>query len=180
MIGSLWIRLRRGIERLVSGQSLQWRLALLTGLSVALSVIVVGGATFTVARWSLVDQLDNELISVAQDASDAIAANLPGATWQRCRTHYAANLMSVTPKALWPAVKAMLHSVYDQPDTDAVNDQFDRIVDALAGFGLESQAAPGDDDLAGTVLGEYDVVVEHAKNFHGIPSGRSAVAPIGS
>lgn len=52
MIGSLWIRLRRGIERLVSGQSLQWRLALLTGLSVALSVIVVGGATFTVARWS--------------------------------------------------------------------------------------------------------------------------------
>ena len=55
-----------------------------------------------------------------------------------------------------------------------------RVVDALAGFGLESQAAPGDDDLAGTVLGEYDVVVEHAKNFHGIPSGRSAVAPIGS
>ena len=55
-----------------------------------------------------------------------------------------------------------------------------RAVDALAGFGLESQAAPGDDDLAGTVLGEYDVVVEHAKNFHGIPSGRSAVAPIGS
>jgi len=43
VIGSLWIRLRRGIERLVSGQSLQWRLALLTGLSVALSVIVVGG-----------------------------------------------------------------------------------------------------------------------------------------
>ena len=77
MIGSLWIRLRRGIGRLVSGQSLQWRLALLTGLSVALSVIVVGGATFTVARWSLVEQLDNELISVAQDASDAIAANLP-------------------------------------------------------------------------------------------------------
>ena len=26
---------------------------------------------------------------------EAIAANLPGATWQRCRTHYAANLMSV-------------------------------------------------------------------------------------
>ncbi len=24
---------------------------------------------------------------------EAIAANLPGATWQRCRTHYAANLM---------------------------------------------------------------------------------------
>ncbi len=24
--------------------------------------------------------------------------------------------MSVTPKSMWPAVKAMLHSVYDQPD----------------------------------------------------------------
>ena len=27
---------------------------------------------------------------------DAIAANLPGAVWQRCRTHYAANLMGNT------------------------------------------------------------------------------------
>src|SRR4051794_10608184 len=48
---------------------------------------------------------------------EAIAANLPGATWQRCRTHYAANLMSACPKSAWPGVKAMLHSVYDQPDT---------------------------------------------------------------
>ena len=56
---------------------------------------------------------------------EAIAANLPGASWQRCRTHYAANLMSVTPKSMWPAVKAMLHSVYDQPDRPAVHAQFD-------------------------------------------------------
>ena len=60
---------------------------------------------------------------------DAIAANLPGAAWQRCRTHYAANLMAVTPKAMWPAVKAMLHSVYDQPDAPAVHAQFDRLLD---------------------------------------------------
>lgn len=60
---------------------------------------------------------------------EAIAANLPGAAWQRCRTHYAANLMSVTPKALWPAMKAMLHSVYDQPDAPAVHAQFDRLLD---------------------------------------------------
>jgi len=63
---------------------------------------------------------------------DAIAANLPGATWQRCRTHYAANLMSVTPKSMWPAVKAMLHSVYDQPDAPAVHAQFDRLLDYVA------------------------------------------------
>lgn len=60
---------------------------------------------------------------------DAIAANLPGTVWQRCRTHYAANLMSATPKSMWPAVKAMLHSVYDQPDAAAVNAQFDRTLD---------------------------------------------------
>jgi putative transposase len=60
---------------------------------------------------------------------EAIAANLPGAAWQRCRTHYAANLMSVAPKSMWLAVKAMLHSVYDQPDAAAVNAQFDRLID---------------------------------------------------
>jgi putative transposase len=49
----------------------------------------------------------------------AVAATLPGASWQRCRTHYAANLMSATPKAQWGWVKALLHSVYDQPDADA-------------------------------------------------------------
>ncbi len=63
---------------------------------------------------------------------EAIAANLPGATWQRCRTHYAANLMAITPKSMWPAVKAMLHSVYDQPDAKAVQDQFDRLLDYVA------------------------------------------------
>src|SRR4051794_2346421 len=61
----------------------------------------------------------------------AIGATLPGASWQRCRTHYAANLMAVTPKASWGWVKALLHSIYDQPDADAVNAQFDRVVDAL-------------------------------------------------
>jgi putative transposase len=58
---------------------------------------------------------------------EAIAANLPGAAWQRCRTHYAANLMSVCPKASWGWVKALLHSVYDQPDAEAVHAQYDRI-----------------------------------------------------
>lgn len=61
----------------------------------------------------------------------AIGATLPGASWQRCRTHYAANLMSTCPKSSWPWVKTMLHSVYDQPDTDAVNAQFDRLLDAV-------------------------------------------------
>jgi transposase-like protein len=61
----------------------------------------------------------------------AIGATLTGAGWQRCRTHYAANLMSVTPKTSWPWVKALLHSIYDQADAEAVHAQFDRVLDAL-------------------------------------------------
>src|SRR3954469_25524357 len=63
---------------------------------------------------------------------DAIAANLPGASWQRCRTHYAANLMQVCPKSAWPAVKTMLHSVYDQVDAAAVRAQFDKLLDSVS------------------------------------------------
>ena len=78
------------------------------------------------------------LTGVALVTSDAhrglvetVGATLPGAAWQRCRTHYAANLMSATPKNAWGWVKALLHSVYDQPDGEAVHAQFDRILDAL-------------------------------------------------
>jgi putative transposase len=59
---------------------------------------------------------------------DAVGANLPGASWQRCRTHYTANLMSVCPKHAWGGVKAMLHSVFDQIDADAVHAQYDKLL----------------------------------------------------
>ena len=58
---------------------------------------------------------------------EAIAANLPGASWQRCRTRYAASLMPACPKSAWPAVKTMLHSVCDQPDAEAVHAQYDKL-----------------------------------------------------
>jgi putative transposase len=63
---------------------------------------------------------------------DAIGAALPGAAWQRCRTHYAANLMAVCPKNAWTWVRALLHSVYEQPDADSVHAQFDHVLAALA------------------------------------------------
>ncbi|PIB73081.1 IS256-like element IS1407 family transposase, partial [Mycobacterium celatum] len=61
----------------------------------------------------------------------AIGATLPGATWQRCRTHYAVNLMSVTPKSSWPWVRTLLHSIFDQPDAESVVAQYDRVLDAV-------------------------------------------------
>jgi len=39
--------------------------------------------------------------------------------------------MAATPKASWPWVRALLHSVYDQPDSVSVHAQFDRVLDAL-------------------------------------------------
>ncbi len=61
----------------------------------------------------------------------AIAATLPGASWQRCRSHYTANLMSQPPKASWTWVKTLRHSIYDQPDAAGVHAQFDGVVEAL-------------------------------------------------
>ena len=62
---------------------------------------------------------------------DAVGANLPGASWQRCRTHYTTNLMSVCPKHAWGGVKAMLHSVFDQIDAAAVHAQYDKLLDQI-------------------------------------------------
>src|SRR3954451_21218910 len=61
----------------------------------------------------------------------AIAAALAGAGCNvgRLTTR---NLMPVTPKSSWGWVKALLHSIYDQPDATSVHAQFDRVVDALA------------------------------------------------
>ncbi len=39
--------------------------------------------------------------------------------------------MAATPKTSWPWVRALLHSVYDQPDATAVHEQYDRVLDAL-------------------------------------------------
>lgn len=91
------------------------------------------GAVWTTFFAHLVARGLSRVLLVTSDAHrglvEAITANLPDASWQRCRTHYAANLMSVTPKPLWPAGKAMLHGVYEQSDPESVNAQFDRLIE---------------------------------------------------
>jgi putative transposase len=64
---------------------------------------------------------------------DAIAATLRGASWQRCRTHYARNLATKVPKSAQPWVATLLRTIFDQPDAAAVHAQCDRVVDALLG-----------------------------------------------
>jgi len=102
------------------------------GLKVATSETTQAWNTFFA---DLVARGLSAVLLVTSDAHaglvEAVAANLPGTVWQRCRTHYAANLMAVCPKSSWGWVKALLHSVYDQPDAAAVHAQYDRILDAL-------------------------------------------------
>ncbi|HEX2300145.1 MAG TPA: IS256 family transposase [Pseudonocardiaceae bacterium] len=62
---------------------------------------------------------------------EAIGATLPGASWQRCRTHYARNLVTRVPKSAQPWVLTLLRTVFDQPDADQVHAQFTRVVQAL-------------------------------------------------
>jgi transposase-like protein len=61
----------------------------------------------------------------------AIGSALPGASWQRCRTHYLRNLLTRVPKSAQRHVATQVRTVFDQADGDAVAAQFDRVVDAL-------------------------------------------------
>ena len=66
----------------------------------------------------------------------AIASVLDGASWQRCRTHFMANLAGRVPKGDWPLIATLVRSIFEQPDRDATWDQLGDVVDKLtqAGF----------------------------------------------
>jgi len=63
---------------------------------------------------------------------DAIAATLPGASWQRCRTHFMRNLLTRVPKSAQSFVATMVRTIFAQPDAMTVHEQHRRIVDQLA------------------------------------------------
>jgi len=63
---------------------------------------------------------------------DAIASTLPGASWQRCRTHFLRNLLTKVPKSAGPFVATLVRSVFAQPDAAAVHAQFDRVLEQVA------------------------------------------------
>src|SRR5436189_1248896 len=62
---------------------------------------------------------------------DAIAATLPGASWQRCRTHAMRNLLTRVPKSAQSFVATMVRTIFAQPDAETVHEQYRRIVDQL-------------------------------------------------
>ncbi len=59
---------------------------------------------------------------------DAIAATLPGASWQRCRTHFMRNLLTRVPRSAQSFVATMVRSIFAQPDSETVLEQHTRVV----------------------------------------------------
>jgi putative transposase len=62
----------------------------------------------------------------------AVASALPGASWQRCRTHYLRNLLTKVPKSAQPGVATLVRTIFDQADAQTVREQFGKVVDSLA------------------------------------------------
>ncbi|GAA4577875.1 IS256 family transposase [Planotetraspora kaengkrachanensis] len=62
---------------------------------------------------------------------EAIGATLPGASWQRCRTHYLRNLLTTVPKSAQPWVATLVRTIFDQPTTEQVRAQHAWVIDAL-------------------------------------------------
>jgi transposase-like protein len=117
------------------------------------------GAGWTAFLRSLVARGLSGVVLVTSDAHqglvDAIAATLPGASWQRCRTHFLRDLLTRVPKAAQPAVATMVRSIFAQPDAVSVHEQHARIVEQLsqrcpAAAELLEEAGP--DILAFTAL----------------------------
>jgi putative transposase len=62
---------------------------------------------------------------------DAIQATLPGAGWQRCRTHAMRNLLTRVPKSAQSFVATMVRTIFAQPDAATVLEQHRRIAEQL-------------------------------------------------
>ena len=66
-----------------------------------------------------------------QGLKNAIAAVFAGASWQRCRTHFMANLLTRVPKRAQSGVATMVRTIYQQLSPAEVHAQLDRVVEQL-------------------------------------------------
>jgi Transposase, Mutator family len=62
---------------------------------------------------------------------NAIASVLPGAAWQRSRTHYHHDLLTRVPKSAQPWVSTLARTIFEQPDAKSVRAQHAQAVAAL-------------------------------------------------
>jgi putative transposase len=80
----------------------------------------------------------------------AIGTVLSGASWQRCRTHFMANLASRVAKSSWPMVATLVRSIFEQANKEATWAQLGHVVDKLHETGFKDVATyvlDGADDI---------------------------------
>jgi len=63
----------------------------------------------------------------------AVGAVLPGASWQRCRTHFMRNLLTRVPRSAQGLVASLVRSIFAQLDAHEVWAQHGRVVEQLEG-----------------------------------------------
>ena len=100
-----------------------------------------------------------------QGLKNAIAAVFAGASWQRCRTHFMANLLTRVPKRAQPGVATMVRTIYQQLSPAEVHGQLDRVVEQL-----REPFAQGGRAAGGRRAGH--------SGLHGLPSGPLAEAVV--
>lgn len=93
------------------------------------------GSAWTAFLRGLVARGLSDVSLVTSDAHEglkgAIAAVLPGASWQRCRTHFMRNLLTRVPKSAQDMVATLVRSIFAQPSSEEVWAQHARVVKQL-------------------------------------------------
>jgi putative transposase len=93
------------------------------------------GAAWTSFLRGLVARGLTGVESVTSDAHGglkaAIAAVLPGTSWQRCRTHFMRNLLGRVPKSAQALVASFVRTIFAQPDAASTRRQYAAVVAEL-------------------------------------------------
>src|SRR5262249_36297762 len=89
----------------------------------------------------------------------AIAAVIPGASWQRCRTHFMRNLLTKVPKASQSMVATLVRTIFEQPDAEQVWAQHARVVEQLEARFADAAAMLV--DAAGDILAFTACPLDH-------------------
>lgn len=125
------------------GRVVNVALVLATGVNVEGNREILGfdivttedGAGWTAFLRSLVARGLSGVLLVVSDAHEglkaAIAAVLPGASWQRCRTHFMRNLQGKVPKSAQGLVASLVRATFAQPSSEDVWAQHRRTVEQL-------------------------------------------------
>lgn len=66
-----------------------------------------------------------------QGLTSAVAAVLPGASWQRCRTHFMRNVLCRVPRSAQPFVATLVRTIFAQASAEEVQAQLKRVIAQL-------------------------------------------------